>query len=356
MRHTCLQVLTGLFLTGVVMAAAQTAKFEKVGSIERLDPAVDAILPADAAIEKIGDDCKWTEGPIWVRGGYLLFADIPNNCIMKWTPDGRLSVFMQPSGYTGAEPFKGIEPGSNGMTMDARGRVTVAGHAARNVWRFESLKSSAPHSGYKVTVLADKYQGKRLNSPNDLVYKSDGSLYFTDPPYGLETQADNDPKKELTFNGVFRVRDAVSHPPGAAPDPGTVDLLISDLTRPNGIAFSPDEKVLYIAVSDPQRKVWMRYDVRPDGTVTNGKVLLDSTSSPGEGGPDGIKVDRKGNIYGAGPGGVWIFTPEGKHLATLRIGEKVANCNWGDADAKTLYVTASTSVYRIRMKIAGIRP
>ena len=343
-------------MTGVVMAAAQTAKFEKVGSIERLDPAVDAILPADAAIEKIGDDCKWTEGPIWVRGGYLLFADIPNNCIMKWTPDGRLSVFMQPSGYTGAEPFKGIEPGSNGMTMDARGRVTVAGHAARNVWRFESLKSSAPHSGFKVTVLADKYQGKRLNSPNDLVYKSDGSLYFTDPPYGLETQADNDPKKELTFNGVFRVRDAVSHPPGAAPDPGTVDLLISDLTRPNGIAFSPDEKVLYIAVSDPQRKVWMRYDVRPDGTVTNGKVLLDSTSSPGEGGPDGIKVDRKGNIYGAGPGGVWIFTPEGKHLATLRIGEKVANCNWGDADAKTLYVTASTSVYRIRMKIAGIRP
>ena len=199
------------------MAAAQTAKFEKVGSIERLDPAVDAILPADAAIEKVGDDGKWTEGPIWVRGGYLLFADIPNNRIMKWTPDGRLSVFMQPSGYTGAEPYKGIEPGSNGMTMDARGRVTVAGHAARNVWRFESLESEAPDSGFKVSVLADKYQGKRLNSPNDLVYKSDGSLYFTDPPYGLETQADNDPKKDLTFNGVFRIRDAVSHPSGAAP-------------------------------------------------------------------------------------------------------------------------------------------
>jgi gluconolactonase len=330
------------------MAAAPATKFEKVGSIERLDPAVDAILPADAGIEKVGDDCKWTEGPIWVRGGYLLFADIPNNRIMKWTPEGQLSVFMQPSGYTGAEPYKGIEPGSNGMTMDARGRVTV--------WRFESLESKAPRSGFKVTVLADKYQGKRLNSPNDLVYKSDGSLYFTDPPYGLETQADNDAKKELTFNGVFRIRDAFSHPAGAAPDPAKLDLLISDLTRPNGIAFSPDEKVLYIAVSDPQRKVWMRYDVRPDGTVANGKVLLDSTSSPGDGGPDGIKVDRQGNIYGAGPGGVWVFTPEGKHLATLRIGEKVANCNWGDADAKTLYVTASTSVYRIRMKIAGIRP
>jgi len=338
------------------MAAAPTTKFEKVGSIERLDPALDAILPADAAIEKIGDDGKWTEGPIWVREGYLLFADIPNNRIMKWMPDGRLSVFMQPSGYMGAESFKGIEPGSNGMTMDARGRVTVAGHAARNVWRFESLESKAPDGSFKVTVLADKYQGKRLNSPNDLVYKSDGSLYFTDPPYGLETQADNDPKKELTFNGVFRIRDAFSHRAGATPDPSKLDLLISDLTRPNGIAFSPDEKVLYIAVSDPQRKVWMRYDLRPDGTPTNGSVLLDSTSSPGEGGPDGIKVDRQGNIYGAGPGGVWIFTPEGKHLATLRIGEKVANCNWGDADAKTLYVTASTSVYRIRMKIAGIRP
>jgi gluconolactonase len=241
------------------------------------------------------------------------------------------------------------------MTMDARGRVTVAGHAARNVWRFESLESKAPDR-FKITVLADKYQGKRLNSPNDLVYKSDGSLYFTDPPYGLETQADNDSKKELTFKGVFRIRDAGSHPSGAAPDPGKLDLLISDLARPNGIAFSPDEKFLYIAVSDPQRKAWMRYDVPSDGTVTNGKVLLDAKSSPGVGGPDGIKVDRKGNVYGARPGGVWIFTPEGKHLATLRIEEKVANCNWGDADAKTLYVTASTSVYRIRMKIAGIRP
>jgi gluconolactonase len=338
------------------MVAAPTAKFEKVGSIVRLDPLVDAVLPENAVIEKIADDGKWTEGPLWVRAGYLLFADIPNNRIMKWTPDGRLSVFMQPSGYTGTEPFKGIEPGSNGMTMDARGRVTIAGHAARNVWRFESLNPKNLHGHFQVTVLADKYQGKRLNSPNDLVYKSDGSLYFTDPPYGLETQADDDPKKELKFNGVFRIREAVSHPPGAGPDPDKLDLLISDLTRPNGIAFSPDEKILYIAVSDPQRKVWMRYDVRPDGSVTNGKVLLDSTTSPGDGGPDGIKVDRQGNIYGAGPGGVWIFTPQGKHLATLRIGEKVANCNWGDADGRTLYITASTSVYRIRTKIEGIRP
>lgn len=355
MNHTGFEALIGSLLLGGVMIAAPGTEFEKVGSIERLDPAIDAILPADAAIEKVADDCKWTEGPIWVRGDYLLFADIPHNRIMKWMPDGRLSVFMQPSGYTGTEPFKGIEPGSNGMTMDRRGRVTVAGHAARNVWRFESLETG-PGGHFRTTVLAEKYQGKRLNSPNDLVYRSDGSLYFTDPPYGLETQADNDPKKELTFNGVFRIRDAVSHKPGAPPDPGQLDLLISDLTRPNGIAFSPDEKILYIAVSDPQRKVWMRYDVRPDGTVNNGKVLLDSTSAPGDGGPDGIKIDREGNIYGAGPGGVWIFTPEGKHLATLKIGERVANCAWGGEDAKTLYITASSSVYRIRTKIEGIRP
>jgi gluconolactonase len=351
MRHHGLVGLAGLLVSGVVMTTAQTSKFERVGSIERLDPAVDAILPARAVIEKVADDCKWTEGPIWVRDGYLLFADIPNNRIMKWTPDGRLSVFMQPSGYTGKEPFKGIEPGSNGMTLDSRGRVTVAGHAARNVWRLEGLDKNA-----QVTVLADRYEGKRLSSPNDLVYRSDGSLYFTDPPYGLETQDDRDPKKELPFNGVFRLRDAVSHPAGRPPDPKKLDLVIKDLTRPNGIAFSPDEKVLYIAVSDPQKKIWMRYDVKPDGGVTNGRVLFDATSFAEDGLPDGIKVDRRGNIYGSGPGGVWILSPEGRHLATLRIGEKVANCNWGDADGKTLYVTASTSVYRIRMKMEGIRP
>jgi gluconolactonase len=343
--------LTSLLLLGVVIAAAQTVRFEKVGTIEKLNPAVDDIVPAGAVIEKVADDGKWTEGPIWMHDGYLLFADIPNNRIMKWTPDGRLSVFMQPSGYTGQEPFKGKEPGSNGMTLDRQGRVTVAGHAARNVWRFEELGKNA-----QVTVLADRYQGKRLNSPNDLVYRSDGSLYFTDPPYGLETQADSDPKKELPFNGVFRIRDAVSHLAGQAPDPKKLDLVIRDLTRPNGIAFSPDEKILYIAVSDVKKKVWMRYDFKPDGSVTNGRILFDATSFTEEGLPDGVKVDRRGNIYSSGPGGLWILSPEGKHLATLRFGERVANCNWGEADAKTLYVTASTSVYRIRLKIEGIRP
>jgi len=326
-------------------------KFEGAGTVFRADPMLDAIVPPGTKLEKLVTCCKWTEGPIWIHQGYLLFADIPGNRIMKWTSQGELSVFMQPRGYRGTAPYKGIEPGSNGMTLDRQGRLTVAGHAARNVWRLESLEKGA-----QVTVLADQYEGKRFNSPNDLVYKSDGSLYFTDPPYGLETQDDKDPKKEMEFNGVFRLRGATSQAPGAPPDTKKLELLIKDLTRPNGIGFSPDEKLLYVAVSDPARKTWMAYDVKPDGTLNNARVFYDATSSTEEGLPDGLKVDEKGNVYSAGPGGVWIFSPEGKHLGTIKPGEKVANCNWGDADGKTLYITASTSLYRIRLSNSGIRP
>jgi gluconolactonase len=338
------------FVLGAAMALAQT-RFEKVGSVERLDPALDAIVPQDAAIEKLADGFKWTEGPVWIHAGYLLFADIPSNRILKWSPQGGVSVFLQPSGYLGAAPFGGSEPGSNGMTLDRHGRPTVAGHARRNVYRLESLEKGAT-----VTVLAATYQGKQLSSPNDLVYKSDGSLYFTDPPYGLPTQSDQDPQKELPFNGVYRIAAATSHRAGAPPDASKLQLLIQNLTRPNGIAFSPDEKYLYIAVSDPAHKVWMRYDVAPDGTVANGKIFYDATSNTEAGSPDGIKVDREGNLYGSGPGGLWIFSPEGKHLGTLKLPENMANCHWGDADAKTLYITASSGLYRVRLKIPGVRP
>jgi gluconolactonase len=343
-----LAVIPLAFLAVEPLGSSQ--QFETAGSIEKTDPGFDAIVPADVRIEKLFTCCKWTEGPVWIHQGYLLFADIPDNRIMKWLPDGALTVFRQPSGYSGSQPFQGPESGSNGMTLDRLGRLTVAGHAARNVWRLEGYGKDAQE-----TVLADRYQGKRLNSPNDLVYRSDGSLYFTDPPYGLPTQSDTDPQKELDFNGVFRIRDAASHQRGAPPDPHQLELVIKDLTRPNGIAFSPDQKILYIAVSDPQHKVWMRYDVKADGSVANGNVLCDATSAPGDGGPDGIKVDQKGNIYGAGPGGVWILSPQGRHLGTFRLSERVANCAWGD-DGRTLYVTASTSVYRVRLKIPGIRP
>jgi gluconolactonase len=325
--------------------------FPTVGSIERLDPALDTVLAENAKVERVANGFKWTEGPVWVRGGHLLFAEIPSNSIMKWTRDGKVSTFMHPSGYTASEAFNGPEPGTNGMTLDKRGRLTVAGHAARSVFRLEATEKNA-----QMTILADHYQGKRFNSPNDLVYHSDGSLYFTDPPYGLPTQSDTDPKKELPFNGVFRLPHALSHEAGAPPDNAKLELIIKDLTRPNGIALSPDEKHLYIAVSDPQKKVWMRYDLASDGSVTNGKVFFDATAETADGLPDGIKVDRKGNLYGSGPGGLWIFSPEGKHLGTLKLPEKMANCNWGGADGRTLYVTASSSVYRIRLKVPGLRP
>jgi gluconolactonase len=234
------------------------------------------------------------------------------------------------------------------MTLDERGRLTVAGHAQRNVYRLESLVPGAP-----VAILADSYEGKRLNSPNDLVYRSDGSLYFTDPPYGLRTQKDNDPEKQLQVNGVYRIPHATRQGAVAEPARAELQLLVSDLTRPNGIAFSPDEKYLYVNNSEP-KKIWMRYRVLPDGSLTEGKMLYDATSDPRPGSPDGMKVDEEGNIYSAGPGGVWIFSPEGKPLATILFTEKVANVAWGGPDRRTLYVTASSSVYRVNLKIAGM--
>jgi len=296
----------------------------------------DQIVPPGAKIEKVVTGFnKWTEGPVWIPSGFLLFAEIPSNNIDKWTPGAAASVFIHPSGYQGATPYGGPEPGSNGMTLDASGRLTVAGHARRNVWRLESMD---PHA--QMTVLADAYQGKKLNSPNDLVFRSDGSLYFTDP-------------KEQAVNGVYRIAGALAQKPGAAPARDKLQLLIRDLPRPNGIAFSPDEKWLYVNNTQP-KKLWMRYPVKPDGTLGEGTVLFDATSDNAPGAPDGMKVDKAGNIYSAGPGGVWIISPDGKHLGTINVPEVVGNLAWGDADRKTLYITASTSVYRIRLKIAGV--
>jgi len=308
----------------------------------------DQIVPPGAKVEQVATGFnKWTEGPVWVPAGYLLFAEIPGNSIMKWAPGGGSSIFMHPSGYLGSEPYGGPEPGSNGMTLDARGRLTVAGHARRNVWRLESMDAKA-----QITVLADSYQGKRLSSPNDLVYKSDGSLYFTDPPYGLPTQGDDDPTKEQSVNGVYRIPGALAQRAGTPPAREKLQLLVKDLPRPNGIAFSPDEKWLYVNNTAP-KKLWMRYPVKPDGTLGEGEVLFDATSETAPGAPDGMKVDKSGNIYSAGPGGVWIISPEGEHLGTIPVPEVVGNLAWGDADHKTLYITASTSVYRIKLKIAG---
>jgi gluconolactonase len=315
--------------------------------VDRMDPGFDAIVPANAMVTRVATGFTWVEGPVWIPAGYLLFAEITSNSIRKVTPDGTVSIFMQPSGYKGSAPYGGKEPGSNGMTLDAKGRLTVAGHAQRDVWRLESLDKGA-----QVTVLADSYQGKKLNSPNDLVYSKDGSLYFTDPPYGLPTQGDNDPTKELAFSGVYRIPNALNQKPGAPPARDQLQLVAKDLPRPNGLAFSPDEKYLYVDNSG-DKKIWMRYQVEKDGSLSNGKVFYDATADKRLGGPDGMKVDRLGNVYSTGPGGIWIISPAGKALGVILIPERTANLNWAGPDRKTLYITASSSVYRITLKVPG---
>lgn len=306
------------------------------GKIVRLDPSLDAIVPKDARIEKLASGFQFTEGPVWVRdGGYLLFSDPNNNTIYRWNPDGQVSVYRTKSGYTGVDIGEYGQPGSNGLTLDKEGRVTINEHGNRRVTRLEK-------NGV-LTVLADRYAGKRLNSPNDLVYKSDGSLYFTDPPFGLP-KFDKDPRKELPYSGVYRVFD------------GKLQLLAKELRGPNGIAFSPDEKYLYVGNWDEKYKVVMRYEVNADGTLSNGKVFYDMTSAAGEDAIDGIKVDKRGNVYVSGPGGLWILSPEGKHLGTIVGPEHPHNFAWGDDDGKTLYMTAQTGLYRIHLNIPGIHP
>jgi gluconolactonase len=305
------------------------------GEVVRVDPALDQIVSETAQIEKIAGDFAFTEGPVWVRNGYLLFSDIPDNAIQKWTPDGKVSPFRKPSGYDKTDAPKGAFIGSNGLTLDREGRLVICEHGNGRVTRIEK--------DGKLTVLAAKYEGKRLNSPNDAVFKSDGSLYFTDPPYGFPKE-DQDPKKELPFNGIYRIAG------------GALQLLSKELTRPNGLAFSPDEKYLYVANSDPARKIWMRFELKPDGTITNGRVFYDVTRRTEDGLPDGMKVDKHGNLYCTGPGGIWIFSPTAKHLGTIRPPETPANCAWGDDDGKTLYITARTGLYRIRLNVEGIRP
>jgi gluconolactonase len=314
--------------------------------VDKLDPAFDKIVPADAMLERVASGFRWVEGPVWAQNK-LFFAEIPSNSIRTWSTDKGVEIFLQPSGYQGTAPYGGREPGSNGMTLDTRGRLTMAGHARRDIYRLESLDPKA-----QITILADTYQGKLLNSPNDLVYKSDGSLYFTDPPYGLRTQGDNDPEKQLSVNGVYRIPHALTQKPGAEPARDQLQLLVSDLPRPNGIAFSPDEKYLYVDSTAPKR-IWMRYTVKADGTLDEPKLFYDASNDRRPGNPDGMKVDVEGNIYSAGPGGVIILSPEGKLLGTILMPNGVSNVAWAGADRKTLYITATNSVYRVHLNIAG---
>lgn len=309
--------------------------FETVGSIRRFDPAIDALIPQEAVIEKISSGFVFTEGPIWFKEGHLLFSDIPENTIYKWVPSGEVSVFRRPSGFDGTDAAKGQFIGSNGMTLDHQGRLTICEHGNRRVSRLEKDGS--------LTVLASHWQGKKLNSPNDVVYKSDGAMYFTDPPYGMVKQ-DQDPAKELDFNGVFRWKD------------GELTLLHREMTRPNGLVFTPDEKFLYVANSDPKRKIWNRFPVLSDGTLGEPTLFVDVTHLEEPGLPDGMKIDTNGTLYCTGPGGTHVFTPEGKHLGVIVTPEIPANLNWCEEDGRTLYITARTGLYRIRTNATGIRP
>lgn len=302
--------------------------------IDRKDPALDAIVPADVPIEKLAGGLLFTEGPVWSPEGFLLFSDPNANTIYRWSDDDGLSVYRTKSGYAGTDIGEYRQPGSNGLAMDAEGRLTLNEHGNRRITRLEK-------NGV-LTVLADRFEGKRLNSPNDLIYRSDGSLYFTDPPFGLPKFFD-DPRKELPFSGVYRLAD------------GTLSLVSRDLTGPNGIAFSPDERYLYVGNWDEKRKIVMRYEIRPDGSAGAGNVFFDMTSAPGEDAIDGVKTDRLGNVYVSGPGGLWIISPDGRHLGTIDAPEHIHNFAWGDADGKTLYLTARTGLYRVRLNVSGPR-
>jgi gluconolactonase len=303
--------------------------------IVRVDPRFDMLVPADATLEKVADGFTWVEGPVWnKKGGYLLFSDIPQNSIFKWQEGKGADLFMKPSGYTGAAPFAGREPGSNGLTYDPQGRLVLAEHGDRRVTRLEG-------NGNK-TTLADRYQGKRINSPNDMVFKSNGDLYFTDPPFGLPRGA-QDPGKELPFNGVYRLAKK-----------GRLTLLTRDIPFPNGIAFSPDEKTLYISNADLAKPTWMAFPVKSDGTIGMGRLLYDGTSLRmyGKGTADGLKVDRHGNIFGAGPGGIHVFAPDGTLLGSIITGNATGNCAFG-GDGSYLYIASDTAIYRIRTSTRG---
>ena len=325
--------LTGILVPLVAAAACggpEPAANSGAGVILRVDPRFDALVPADARIEKLADGFVFTEGPVWVRDeSRLYFSDVRANVLYQWSEAEGASPFIDPV-FEGDPTGRG-SVSSNGLTLDAEGRLIICEHGNRLISRLEA-------DGTR-TTLVDNYQGRRLNSPNDAVYGSDGSLYFTDPPYGLEG-GEESPLRELDFNGIYRL----------TPE-GELELLYADQTRPNGIALSPDETTLYVANSDANQKVWYAYDVGDDG-LSNPRVFYDVNDQTAAGGADGMKVDGAGNIFATGPGGVWVFAPDGTHLGSIQPDEVPANVGWGD-DGRTLYMTAQTGLYRIRLTTEG---
>lgn len=343
LRLTRLTVVTLTLLSPAAPAAEKTLYAPQVasgtlGRVVRLDPALDELLAPDAALEILADGFDWSEGPVWItRGDYLLFADVPRNIVWKWREFDGVAEYLNPSGSTG-QPWSAGPSGANGLTVDNEGRLILCQHGDRQVARLRRSRG-------RWEPLATNYQGRRFNSPNDVVLRANGELYFTDPPYGLEKGMD-DPRKELPFQGIYRVSRW-----------GRVTLLAGDLSFPNGLAFSPDEKRLYVAVSDPKAPRIVAYDVDRDGALSNGQTLFDASPlTPGRPGlPDGLKVDTHGNLWATGPGGVLVLTPEGHHLGTIETDQATGNCAWGN-DGSVLYITADQYLCRIRTRTQGILP
>jgi len=312
--------------------------FDEIGNVHRHDDAMAALIAPDAKIERLADGFRWSEGPVWIEeGDYLLFSDVPANKIYRWSEKDGISIFLEPSGYSGPDPAIFREPGSNGLIRGGSNTILMADHGNRAVARLD-LETKAKQ------FLATHYQGKRFNSPNDLVLASDGSIYFTDPPYGLEGLNES-PHKELAFNGVYRL------------DPsGEVTLLDDSLTFPNGIILSPDERTLYVTVSDPERAVIMAYTLDKAGNITDRRVFADLTGLA-KGGlpglPDGMAIDTGGNLFATSPGGVHIFTPDGTNIGRIDTGTAIANCAFGE-DGRTLFLASNNFLARIRTRTTGL--
>ncbi len=336
--------------------AALPAPYPTVGSIEALDPAFETLVAKDAKLEKLATGFRWSEGPIWIKAGkgkgkgkrqgagYLLFSDVPRNIVFKWEPAGTLASFMNPSGYNGDRTDL-REGGANGLQVDAQGRLLLCQHGNRRIARLADLNDPAGPQ----EVIADRYHGKRFSSPNDLIVHRNGDLYLTDPPYGLPKGAD-DPDKELPFAGVFRVIGRGKHK-------GQVELVYDQLERPNGIALSPDQKTLYVANSHGPNPIWMAFDVAKSGATSNPRVFFDARTLADQtrkGGNDGLTVDKQGNLFATGPGGVIVLSPKGKHLGTILTGGPNANCKFGGDDGTTLYITAGDALLRLATRTKGL--
>ena len=334
----CLALLS-LVASGSVTFAQNTTNFPTIGQVEQFDPQLEQLMANDAAIQVLCGGFEWSEGPVWVPeagnkfGGYVLFSDIPHNAVMKWQESIGASVFLTPAGYTGAVDY-GKEPGSNGLALDSKGRLVSCEHGDRRI-------SVLTKDGGKMT-LADRWDGKRFNSPNDLAIRKNGDIFFTDPIYGLPKHAD-DPRREIDFCGVYRLQ----------PD-GTVTVQCKEISRPNGIAFSPDQQTLYVANSDGQDPIWRSFPVQEDGNLGAPSVFFDSGKQTQikPGGGDGLKVDKHGNVFATGPGGVLILSPQGKLLGRIVTGERIANVAWGN-DGSVLYLTSDMYLCRIQTKTVG---